>query len=144
MYSKGFCYTGKTIFKCGRQNGRQKRGFLSNKRVFDRIKLSNIQKNRAFMRCFCIINRFWCGRQELKTCDDTKKALIFKAFFLSSYVFNSCRPHQNRVFMRNERINTRFFCIFDSFMRSKMHFFAIYPYFCPPFWRPHFNIIFPL
>ena len=24
---------------------------------------------------------FWCGRQELKTCDDTKKALIFKAFF---------------------------------------------------------------
>ena len=24
----------------------------------------------------------WCGRQELKTYDDTKKALIFKAFLL--------------------------------------------------------------
>ena len=39
-------------------------------------------KNRAFMRLFCIIARFWCGRQELKTYDDTKKALIFKAFLL--------------------------------------------------------------
>ena len=34
------------------------------KRVFDRIKLSNIQKNRALMRLFCIITRFWCGRKE--------------------------------------------------------------------------------
>ena len=25
---------------------------------------------------------FWCGRQELNTYDDTKKALIFKAFLL--------------------------------------------------------------
>ena len=91
--------------------------------IFDCIKLSNMQKNRAFMRLFCIITRFWCGRkerkrrnseerasrnanrsipvinkqkrkprkrfpflwcgrQELKTYDDTKKALIFKAFLL--------------------------------------------------------------
>ena len=41
-----------------------------------------MQKNRAFMRLFCIITRFWCGRQELKTYDDAKKALIFKAFLL--------------------------------------------------------------
>jgi len=34
------------------------------------------------MRLFCIITRFWCGRQELKIYDDTKKALIFKAFLL--------------------------------------------------------------
>ena len=34
------------------------------------------------MHCFCIITRFWCGRQELKTYDDTKKALVFKAFLL--------------------------------------------------------------
>ena len=33
------------------------------------------------MHSFCIITRFWCGRQELKTYDDMKKALIFKAFF---------------------------------------------------------------
>jgi len=39
-----------------------------------------------------------------------------------SYIFNSCRPHQNEVFMRNERINASFFCIFDSFMRSKSVF----------------------
>ena len=57
-------------------------GKWQKKRVFDRIKLSNIQKNRAFMHCFCIITRFWCGRQELKTYDDKKKALIFKAFLL--------------------------------------------------------------
>ena len=70
------------ILKCGRQNGRQKQGFLSKKRVFDRIKLSNTQKNRAFIRSFRIITRFWCGRQELKIYDDKKKALIFKAFLL--------------------------------------------------------------
>ena len=68
--------------KCGRQNGRQKQGFLSKNRIFDRIKLSNTQKNRAFIRAFLINTRFWCGRQELKTCDDMKKALIFKAFLL--------------------------------------------------------------
>ena len=45
--------------------------------------------------------------------------------------------------MRNERINARFFCIFDVFMRSKSHFFAVYPQFWRPFWRPHFNIVFP-
>ena len=50
--------------------------------IFDRIKLSNTQKNRAFMHGFCIITRFWCGRQELKIYDDMKKALIFKAFLL--------------------------------------------------------------
>ena len=81
-YLESFCYKGKMILKCGRQNGRQKQGFLSRKRVFDRINLSNTQKNRAFMRLFCITTRFWCGRQELKTYDDTKKALIFKAFLL--------------------------------------------------------------
>ena len=36
----------------------------------------------SYMRLFCIITRFWCGRQELKTYDDMKKALIFKAFLL--------------------------------------------------------------
>ena len=51
--------------------------------------------------------------------------------------------YQNRVFMRNERINARFFCIFDVFMRWKSHFFAVYPQFWRPFWRPHLNI-FPL
>ena len=40
-------------------------------------------------------------------------------------------------------INASFFCIFDVFMRSKNHFFAIYPQFWRPFWRPHFNIVFP-
>ena len=64
MYSESFCYKGKRILKCGRQNGRQKQGLLSKKRVFDRINLSNIQKNRAFIRSFRIITRFWCGRQE--------------------------------------------------------------------------------
>ena len=44
--------------------------------------------------------------------------------------------YQNRVFMRNERINARFFCIFDSFMRSKIDFFDKNPYFGRPFWRP--------
>ena len=40
------------------------------------------KKNRAFIRSFRIITRFWCGRQELKIYDDKKKALIFKAFLL--------------------------------------------------------------
>ena len=53
---------------------------------------------------------------------------------------DTCRPHQNEVFMRNERINTSFFCIFDRFMRSKMLFFDKNSY----FWRPHLNIVFPL
>ena len=44
MYSESFCYKGKTKLKCGRQNGRQKQGFLSKNSIFDRIKLSNIQK----------------------------------------------------------------------------------------------------
>ena len=81
-YSEGFCYKGKTKLKCGRQNGRQKQGFLSKKRVFDRINLSNMQKNQVFIRSFRINTRFWGGRQELKTYDDKKKALIFKAFLL--------------------------------------------------------------
>ena len=46
--------------------------------------------------------------------------------------------------MQNKCINARFFFIFDSFMQSKIEFFAIYPQFWRPFWRPHFNIIFPL
>ena len=74
MYSKGFCHKGETILKCGRQYGRQKQGFLSKKRVFDRIKLSNIQKNRAFMRLFCIITRFWCGRKERKRRNSEERA----------------------------------------------------------------------
>ena len=64
--------------------------------------------------------------------------------YLAIPSLRSLRPHHNEVFMRNERINTSFFCIFDSFMRSKIEFFAIYPHFWRPFWRPHFNIIFPL
>ena len=66
------------ILKCGRQNERQKQGFLSKKRVFDCRKLSNIQKNRAFMRLFCIITRFWCGRQELKTPIHLKSPLFIR------------------------------------------------------------------
>ena len=72
---------------------------------------------------------------------NSKKALKIKAFFLSSYIFNSCRPHQNRVIMQNKRINARFFCIFDGFMRSKTRFFDKNPCFWRPFWRPHFNIV---
>ena len=41
-----------------------------------------MQKNEVFIRSFRINTSFWCGRQELKTCDDMKKALIFKAFLL--------------------------------------------------------------
>ena len=41
-----------------------------------------MQKNEAFIRLFRINTSFWCGRQELKTCNNTKKALIFKAFLL--------------------------------------------------------------
>ena len=67
--------------------------FFDENSIFDRIKLSNIQKNRAFMRLFCIITRFWCGRKERKRRNSElverpgiedvrryKKALIFKAF----------------------------------------------------------------
>ena len=64
MKSESFCYKGKTIFKCGRQNGRQKQGFLSKNSIFDRIKLSNMQKNEAFIRSFRINTSFWCGRKE--------------------------------------------------------------------------------
>ena len=42
---------------------------------------------------------------------------------------DSCRPHQNEVFMRNERINASFFCIFDVFMQSlsaKFHVFDLH------------------
>ena len=74
---------------------------------------------------------------------NSKKALKIKAFFISSHVFNSCRPHQNRVIMRNECINARFFCIFDSLMRSKIRFFDENPCFWRPFWHPHFNILSP-
>ena len=31
--------------------------------------------------------------------------------------------------MRNERINASFFCIFDSFMQSKIRFFVVPPHF---------------
>ena len=43
-----------------------------------------------------------------------------------------------------ERINARFFCMFDGFIRSKIRFFDKNPCFWRPFWRPHFNIVFPL
>ena len=71
-------YKGETILKCGRQ----KQGFLSKSPIFDRIKLSNMQKNEVFIRSFRINTSFWCGRQELKTYDDMKKALVSKAFLL--------------------------------------------------------------
>ena len=94
MYSEGFCYKGETILKCGRQNGRQKQGCLSKNSIFDRIKLSNMQKNEAFIRSFRINTSFWCGRKErsdgiarnerprMKTYDDIKKPWKFKAFLL--------------------------------------------------------------
>ena len=41
-----------------------------------------MQKNEAFIRSFRINTSFWCGRQELKTYDDMKKALKIKAFLL--------------------------------------------------------------
>ena len=92
MSLKGFCYKGKTILKCGRQNGRQKQGFLSKNLIFERINPSNIQKNRAFMHCFRITTRFWCGRKErsdgiarnerpgIEDIRRYEKALVFKAF----------------------------------------------------------------
>ena len=46
----------------------------------------------------------------------------YPVFRRSAQRADTCRPHQNRVFMRNERINTRFFCIFDVFMRLKLIF----------------------
>ena len=52
-----------------------------------------------------------------------QKAFIYKGLSLSVNGFNSCRPHQNRVIMQNKRINTRFFCIFDRFMHSKIAVF---------------------
>jgi hypothetical protein len=55
---------------------------MAKKRCFDRIKLSNMQKNEAFIRSFRINTSFWCGRQELKIYDDAKKALKIKAFLL--------------------------------------------------------------
>ena len=62
--------------------------------IFNCIKLSNMQKNRANMHCFCIITRFWCGRKErsdgiarderpgIEDIRRYEKALIFKAFLL--------------------------------------------------------------
>ena len=35
----------------------------------------------------------WCGRQELKTCDDKKKALIFKAFLLLNAKMDAQKIH---------------------------------------------------
>ena len=60
MYSEGFCCKERTILKCGRQ----KQGGVSKNRIFDRIKQSNMQKNRAFIRSFRINTSFWCGRKE--------------------------------------------------------------------------------
>ena len=59
--------------------------------------------------------------------------------FLAIPSLRSLRPYQNEAIMRNERINARFFCMFDVFMRSKTRFFAIYPPFWRPFWRPHLS-----
>ena len=65
---------------------------MAKKRFFDCIKLSNMQKNRANMRLFCIITRFWCGRKEQSDgiarnerpgIEDVRrlpKAFIYKAF----------------------------------------------------------------
>ena len=39
-------------------------------------------KRKTKIGCPMDILFLWCGRQELKTCDDMKKALIFKAFLL--------------------------------------------------------------
>ena len=37
-----------------------------------------MQKNRANMHLFCIITRFWCGRQELKTPIYSKSPLFIR------------------------------------------------------------------
>ena len=74
---------------------------------------------------------------------EVPESLINKGFPRLLLGFNSCRPHQNRVIMQKQRINARFFCIFDRFMRSKSCFFDKNPCFWRPFWRPHLNIVSP-
>ena len=41
-------------------------------------------------------------------------------------VFNSCRPHQNRVIMQNKCINARFFCINDRIIHSNFAKFTFF------------------
>ena len=72
---------------------------------------------------------------------EVPETLKNKGFHQVSYVFNSCRPHQNRVIMQNKRINARFFCIFDVFMQSKTTNFSIYAVFGARF-GVHFKVVF--
>ena len=69
------------ILKCGRQNGRQKQGFLMKNSIFDRIKLSNMQKNEAFIlpnsHKYLILVRS-TGIEDIRRC---KKSLDFQGFF---------------------------------------------------------------
>ena len=74
MFSDGFFYAKNKIrvvdTKTDTKNG------VNLKKVFlGPYKHKNIQKNRAFMRLFCIITRFWCGRQELNLHGVTHKIL---------------------------------------------------------------------
>ena len=69
------------ILKCGRQNGRQKWGCLSKKRIFDRINLSNMQKNEAFMLPYSHNYPILVRSTGIEVCDDMQKALVSKAFF---------------------------------------------------------------
>ena len=104
IYSKGFCHKGKTILKCGRQNGRQKQGFLSKNLIFDCIKLSNIQKNRAFIRSFRINTRFWCGRQVSALWAERRNADKLRASSTRSFTDVS-RVHLH-IIMRFARLST--------------------------------------
>ena len=59
-----------------------------------------MQKNRVFMRLFCIITRFWCGRQELKMCDYTKKPLFIRLFYVE---LQSGRQNYKKIAMARGR-----------------------------------------
>ena len=64
---------------------------------------------------------------------EVAESLINKGLFRWIGIFNSCRPHQNRVIMQIKRISARFFCIFDKIMRLKTANFLIYAVFSARF-----------
>ena len=79
--SKGFYHKERTILKCGRQNGRQKQGFLSKKWIFDRIKLSNIQKKSGIYTLILHKYLIWVRSTGIEDIRRYEKSLDFQAFF---------------------------------------------------------------
>ena len=67
------------------------------------INVKNLSKVKGFTRNK-IIKNFWRPLWR-SVCE----CLINKGLFRRIGVFNSCRPHQNRVIMQNECINARFY-----------------------------------